>query len=164
MIQGGNEACRGRRPAAARGHPGSAKGTLSGDRGALSLMIVALFVALAVLAGVVVDGGAKLAGYENAEALAQEAARAGATTVNASSAYGSGSFVVGEQQALAAARNYLAVAGVRDYSVTGVGNRAIRVSVTITEPTRFLSLIGVRSFSCTGTATASLVTGVTGGT
>ena len=48
-----------------------------GERGALSLMIVVLFVALIALAGIVVDGGAKLAAYENAEALAQEAARAG---------------------------------------------------------------------------------------
>jgi hypothetical protein len=36
--------------------------------------------------------------------------------------------------------------------------------VTITEPTKFLSLIGIDSFTSTGTATASLLTGVTGGT
>jgi Flp pilus assembly protein TadG len=135
-----------------------------GERGALSLMIVVLFAALIALTGVVVDGGAKLAAYENAEALAQEAARAGATSVDASSAYGSGSFVVDPGLAVSAARSYLSSAGYRDYTVSAIGNRAIQVSVTITEPTRFLSLIGVRSFSCTRTATASLVTGVTGGT
>src|SRR5580692_7232064 len=59
-----------------------------GERGALSLMIVALIA----LAGIVVDGGAKLAAYQNAEALAQEAARAGATSVDVSRAYGTGSF------------------------------------------------------------------------
>jgi Putative Tad-like Flp pilus-assembly len=133
------------------------------ERGGLSLMLVILFVALAALAGIVVDGGAKLAADENAVALAQEAARAGATTVDQSTAYSSGSFVVGEQQAIAAARGYLAGAGYGHYTVVPVGTRAIRVSVTITEPTRFLSLIGVDSFSCTGTATAALVTGVTGG-
>jgi len=134
------------------------------DRGALSLMIVVLFVALAMLAGIVVDGGAKLTADENAAALAQEAARAGATTVNVSSAYGSGSFVVNQQQALAAAGSYLQSAGYHDYRVAAVGTNAIRVSVTITEPTRFLSMIGIGSFTCTGTATAFLVTGVTGGT
>ncbi len=134
------------------------------DRGALSLMIVVLFVALAMLAGIVVDGGAKLTADENAIALAQEAARAGATTVDVSSAYGTGSFVVDQQQALAAARSYLESAGYRDYRVSAVGSRAIRVSVTIKEPTSFLSMIGIGSFTCTGTATASLVTGVTGGT
>ena len=144
-------------------------GVVAGDstdseRGGLSLMIVILFVALVVLAGFVVDGGAKLDATENAFALAQEAARAGATTVDASSAYGDGSFVVDQERALAAARSYLAAAGDRQYKVAAVGPRKIWVSVTITEPTRFLAMIGIRSFACTGTATASLVTGVTGGT
>jgi len=134
------------------------------ERGALSLMIVVLFVAVAALAGIVVDGGAKLNADENALALAEEAARAGATTVDVSSAYASGTFVVDQQRALAAARAYLAGAGYDDYSVTADGPRAIRVRVTLIEPTRFLSLIGLRSFASTGTATASLVTGVTGGT
>jgi len=134
------------------------------ERGGLSLMIVVLFVALVALAGVVVDGGAKLNADENAVALAQEAARAGATTVDQSAAYSSGTFVVDEQQAVNAASSYLAAAGQRHYLVVPDGNRAIWVSVTITQPTRFLSLIGIDSFTCTGTATASLVTGVAGGT
>jgi hypothetical protein len=134
------------------------------ERGGLSLMIVILFVALAALAGIVVDGSAKLEADQDAIALAQEAARAGATTVDESSAYSSGSFVVDQQQALDAARSYLISAGYSHYTVAAVGARAIQVSVTITEPTRLLSLIGVDSFSCTGTATASLVTGVARGT
>ena len=127
-------------------------------------MIVVLFAALAALAGIVVDGGAKLDADENAVALAQEAARAGATTVNLSRAYASGAFVVDQRQALAAARSYLADAGYDRFTVSAAGVRAIRVSVTITEPTIFLPLIGVDSFTSTGTATATLVTGVTGGT
>jgi Flp pilus assembly protein TadG len=134
------------------------------DRGAISLMIVLLFVALAALAGIVVDGGAKLTGDENVAAAAQEAARAGATTVDVSGAYATGSFAVDQRRALAAARGYLAEAGYHSFSVTADGIRAIRVTVTVTEPTRFLSMIGVRFFTCTGTATAVLVTGVTGGT
>ncbi len=134
------------------------------DRGSLSLLVVILFVALAALAGIVVDGGAKLEADQNAVALAEEAARAGATIVNESSAYSSGTFVVDQQQAIAAARSYLNEAGYEQYTVAAAGTHAIRVSVTITEPTRFLSLIGVDSFTCTGTATASLVTGVTRGT
>lgn len=134
------------------------------DRGGLSLMIVILFVALVALAGLVVDGSAKLEADQNAVALAQEAARAGATTVAESSAYSAGTFVIDQRQALDAARSYLIAAGYRHYTVAAAGSRAIQVSVTITEPTRFLSLIGVDSFTCTGTATASLVTGVTTGT
>jgi hypothetical protein len=127
-------------------------------------MVVVLFAALAALAGIVVDGGAKLDAVENAVALAQEAARAGATTVSVSRAYASGSFVVDQQRALSAARSYLADAGYDRFTVSAAGVRAIRVSVTIAQPTIFLSLIGVDSFTSTGTATATLVTGVTGRT
>jgi Flp pilus assembly protein TadG len=134
------------------------------DRGALSLMIVVLFVALVALAGIVVDGGAKLDADENAYALAQEAARAGATSVDTSTAYRSGSFVVNPAQAQEAASTYLTAAGQHDFSVRAVGPREIWVSVTITEPTTFLAIIGIGHFTCTGTATATLVTGVTGGT
>ena len=133
------------------------------ERGALSLMIAVLFIAFAAVAGIVVDGGAKLSAGENATAAAQEAARAGAAVVDISGAYASGSFVLDEQRAIAAAKAYLLGAGYDHYSVTTDGSRAIRVSVTITEPTMFLSMIGVRSFTCIGTATAVLVTRVTGG-
>jgi len=134
------------------------------ERGGLSLMIVILFVALAALAGIVVDGSAKLEADQNVVALAQEAARAGATTADRSSAYSSGSYVIDRQRALDAARSYLISAGYSKYTVAADGARTIHVSVTVTEPTRFLSLIGVDSFTCTGTATASLVTGVSRGT
>lgn len=134
------------------------------ERGALSLMIVVLFAVLVALAGVVVDGGAKLTADENAVAVAQEAARAGAAVVDRSSAYASGSFVINQGRALAAARRYLTGAGYDHFTLSADGPRAIRVSVTITEPTKFLPLVGIDSFTCSGTATASLVTGVTGGT
>jgi hypothetical protein len=127
-------------------------------------MIVVLFVGLLMLAGIVVDGGAKLTADENATALAQEAARAGATTVDVSDAYATGTFVVDPAEAVTAARQYLLAAGYRKFTVTTDGSRAITVQVTITQNTRFLSLIGIRSFSTTGAATAQLVTGVTGGT
>lgn len=135
---------------------------LGNDRGSLSLMVIVLFAALVALAGIVVDGGAKLAADENAAAVAQEAARAGATTVDASLAYATGTYAVDQQQAVTAARGYLSAAGYRRYTVVADGAEAIRVTVRITEPTRFLALIGVDSFTCTGTAIASLVTGVTG--
>jgi hypothetical protein len=132
------------------------------QRGSLSLMIVVLFAALVALAGIVVDGGAKLTGDENAAAVAQEAARAGATSVDASRAYSTGAFAVDQQQAVTAARDYLSAAGYRHYTVSAQGTEAILVTVRITEPTRFLSIIGIDTFTCSGTAVASLVTGVTG--
>ena|SRR5215475_3589299 len=132
------------------------------ERGSLSLMIVVLFAALVALTGIVVDGGAKLTGIQNATAVAQEAARAGATSVDVSRAYATGTLAVDQQQAVTAARAYLIAARYRQYTVAADGAEAVRVTVRITIPTRFLSLIGIDSFTCTGTAIASLVAGVTG--
>lgn len=132
----------------------------SRDRGSLTLMLIALMVALLALAGLVIDGGRKLDASEKAFAIAQEAARAGAGQVNTSAAYRSGTFKVDVPQALAAARAYLATAGYSG-SVTAAGNK-IRVTVHVTERTAVLSLIGIRTFSSTGSAVASLVSGVTG--
>jgi Flp pilus assembly protein TadG len=139
------------------------------ERGSITLMLAALSVALIALAGIVIDGGAKLRAAENADAIAQEAARAGAGIVNQSTAYSTGTFVVDQSQAITAARAYLAAAahgGMANASVRGAvaaqGRDSIRVTVTVTEPTRVLSIIGIDSMSSTGAATASLVTGVTG--
>ncbi len=132
-----------------------------GDRGSLTLMLAVMMVALLVLGGLVIDGGRKLNEAENAYAIAQEAARAGAGQVDTSTAYGSGVFRVDQAQAITAAREYLASAGYTG-SVSAVGADGIRVSVTVTEHTDVLSLIGIDTMTSTGTAVASLVSGVTG--
>ncbi len=83
----------------------SQRGRDRADRGSLTLMLAVLFVALLGLAGIVIDGGAKLTAAENAAAIAQEAARAGAGQVNQATAHENGSFVVDENQAIAAAND-----------------------------------------------------------
>jgi Flp pilus assembly protein TadG len=137
------------------------------ERGSFSLILVIMAVALLALAGLVVDGGAKLNEAENASAVAQEAARAGAGMVDQQNAYANGTFTVDSSQAVAAAQAYLASMasdGGTAYagSVTAPTPDSIQVTVTVTEPTRILSIIGIDSMTATGTATASLVTGVTG--
>jgi Flp pilus assembly protein TadG len=131
------------------------------ERGTITLMLLVMFVALLALAGIVIDGGAKLDQAENANAIAQEAARAGAGMVNQSKALATGSFTVDQAQALAAAQQYLAHAGYQGRAVPD-GPDAIRVTVTVTAPTHVLSIIGIDTMRSTGSATASLATGVTG--
>ena len=131
------------------------------ERGTITLMLLIMFVALLALAGIVIDGGAKLDQAENANAIAQEAARAGAGMVNQSKALATGSFTVDQAQALAAALRYLAHRGYRCCAVAD-GPDAIRVTVTLIAPTRVLSIIGIDTMRSTGSATASLATGVTG--
>jgi len=141
--------------------PEAAAGT-EAERGSLTLMLAVLFVSLLALAGLVIDGGAQLNDAENAAAVAQEAARAGAGMVNQGEAYSSGTFIVDHGQAQEAAQQYLAAAGDSGTVSFPAGRNLIQVTVTVTEPTRVLSLIGIDSLSATETATAELVTGVTG--
>ena len=131
------------------------------ERGSITLMLAAMFVGLLALFGIVVDGGTKLDAAQNADAVAQEAARAGAGRVSQSAAYTTGQFLVDQQQAVAAARAYLAGGGYTG-TVVPQGRASIRVTVTITRPTQVLSLIGINSVSATGSAVASLEAGVTG--
>ena len=151
------------RPAAPRRAEGKWRGLqmrAARDRGSLSLMIAILFPVLVGLAGLALDGGAKLIQDENTAAAAQEAARAGANAVNTSTAYVSGQFVVNPAQGVAAARAYLVSAGYAVFTVTPAGPRSIRVSVTQTEPTKLLRLVGIDTISSHATAVATLVTGV----
>ncbi len=130
------------------------------DRGSLTLMLAVFMVILLAFTGLVIDGGRKLDQTENADAIAEEAARAGAGMVNTATAYGSGTYQVDIPEALAAARAYLAKAGYNG-SVSGTGNK-ITVTVTVVEHTTLLSLVGIDTMTSTGKAVASLVTGVTG--
>jgi Flp pilus assembly protein TadG len=133
------------------------------ERGSFSLMLVIMAVALLALAGLVVDGGAKLDEAENATAVAQEAARAGAGMVNQGQAYSTGAFTVDPSRAVAAAQAYLAsVASAGYQGSVNAGPRSIQVTVTVTQPTKILSIIGIDSMTVTRSATAALVTGVTG--
>ena len=141
--------------------PGTAE-RAEAEGGSLTLMLAVLFVSLLALAGLVIDGGAQLNDAENAAAVAQEAARAGAGMVSQADAYASGTFVVDRAQAQEAAQQYLATAGDPGTVSFPAGRSLIQVTVTVTEPTRVLSLIGIDSLTATETATAQLVTGVTG--
>jgi hypothetical protein len=123
-------------------------------------MLAGLMVVLLAFAGLVIDGGRKLDQSENAYAIAQEAARAGAGMVNTSVAYSSGRYQVDLPEALSAARAYLASSGYTG-TVTGSGDQ-ISVTVRLTEHTVLLSLVGIDTMTSTGTAVATLTTGVTG--
>jgi Flp pilus assembly protein TadG len=121
------------------------------ERGSLILMLA------------VIDGGAQLTAAENAAAIAQEAARAGAGQVDTATAHENGSFVISEDQAIAAADAYLSGAGYHGVVQPGPGGTdEIEVTVMVTEPTRVLSIIGIDTLHATGRATANLVSGVTG--
>lgn len=125
------------------------------------MFVLIFFLALLASIGLVVDGGAKLRAAREASAIAEEAARAGAGTIEADRAYTTGQFVIDQQAAVRAARSYLTASG-HQGTVSPIGTRRIRVTVHIIKPALLLSLVGIPSISVTRTATADLVTGIEG--
>ncbi len=127
------------------------------ERGAISMFLVVLVPGLLLIIGLAVDGGAKVAATQRANAIADEAARAGGEALDVSAAL-TGQVRVDPAAAVSAARAYLArndVPGV----VTVVDGDTLRVTTTITEPTTFLGLIGISTLTVEGSGTADLITG-----
>ncbi|ASR36603.1 hypothetical protein BAY61_18140 [Prauserella marina] len=123
-----------------------------GDDGSVSVMIAVLIPALLLVLALVVDGSARLRAIARADALAAEAARAANTAVDTRST----SVTVDTATAARTATDYLAHAGHPGY-VTITGPRAVRVTVTVTEPTT-IGLLG-STVHATGTALAQLGVG-----
>lgn len=124
------------------------------------MAVIFTFIFL-LLAGMVYDGGAKLRAGQQANHLAEEAARAGAGQIDRDRAYAGGRFVVDRGAAVRAAQSYLGTTGNAGTAVP-VGATKIRVQVTVRKPTALLSLIGIGSMQVTRTATADLLSGVEG--
>ncbi len=131
------------------------------DAGSVSIFAVILTLVVVVFFGAVVDFEQKLEARQDANTVAQEAARAGAGRVDLNRAYSDGEFTVDRHAAIRAARDYLRAGGYTG-TVTASGARAIHVHVTITRPALFLPVIGISHLRADGTATANLTTGVRG--
>jgi Flp pilus assembly protein TadG len=131
------------------------------DRGGVAVFVAIITVPLIALGGLlVVDGLGRLRAVERADALALEAARAGAQGIDADAAVTGRAIKADPRAAAAAARTYLSRAGVEG-SVTVRGGTDLYVAVHDTYSTRFLSLVGVTSVAVNGHGRARLLHGVT---
>jgi Flp pilus assembly protein TadG len=126
-----------------------------GDRGAISVFLAVLVPGLLLIIGLAVDGGAKVAATQRANAIADEAARAGGQALDISAAL-TGEVQVDPTAAVAAAQDYLDRNDVQG-AVTVVDGDTLYVTTTITEPTTFLGLIGIPSLTVEGSGTAALI-------
>ena len=126
------------------------------ERGALGVFLAVLVPGLLLIIGLAVDGGAKVAATQRANAIADEAARAGGQALDVSAAL-AGDVRVDPGAAVAAAEDYLARNGVEG-AVTVVDGDTLTVTTTITEPTAFLGLIGIQTMTVEGSGTADLIT------
>lgn len=129
------------------------------DAGQATAFAVVMISALIFVTGLVLDGGLVLSARLRALGQAQEAARAGARTIDLLIYRQHGRVVLDQDKAAAAARTYLATAG-----ATGtVQVAANRVTVTVhhTQHTQILTTIGITGISVQATATARPARGIT---
>jgi Putative Flp pilus-assembly TadE/G-like len=133
----------------------------AGEAGSVSLFGAIVAVALLAAVGLAVDGGAKVRATQQADAYAEEAARAGGQAIEAAPAIQGEAPRLDPRQAARAAQAHLDAAGVPG-TARLTGPDSLRVEVTITRPTVFLGLIGINTVTAHGHAQARLVRGVTG--
>jgi hypothetical protein len=130
------------------------------ETGSVTLWLAVTVVVLFAAAGLVFDGGEAMGAKGRAVADAYGAARAGADALNRAQLAQGGPPTPDPVTAEAAARRFLAQAGVdpagANVTVTGA---VVAVRVQITEPTRILGVIGVGSITVTGQGTARPVFG-----
>ena len=130
------------------------------ERGQVTAMVAVLAVALLALGALVFDGGQILTARREANNLARQAARAGAQELDVAQAR-VGTFTLDPAAADAAARAYLADAGVSAQSVRVSGDR-VEVTVALRQPTPLLSILGIDERTVTATASARSARGVIG--
>ena len=128
-----------------------------GERGAINVFLAVLVPGLLLIIGLAVDGCAKVAATQRANAIADEAARAGGQALDISAAL-TGQVRVDRAAAVAAAQDYLDRNDVHGVVIVVDGD-TLHVTTTISQPTTFLSLIGISTRTAEGSGTADLVAG-----
>ena len=133
------------------------------DRGSVSLLFVVVALGLLACVGLVVDGGGKARAAAQADDFARAAARAAVQAIDPAQVLGGNPAQPDPAAPAAAARAYLAAAGVAGSVAIAPGGRQLTVTTTDTYAPVLLTAIGIGPQPVTGTATADLVT-VEGGT
>jgi Flp pilus assembly protein TadG len=131
------------------------------QRGALSPAVVILAVMIFTLAGLVIDGGRQLGAKSRAVGYAQEAARAGAATIDLNSAEAK----IDVDTAGAAVAKFCAEVSANDPAVTSCGtseldDQHLQVTVRIDNKTTFLGMVGIQDLAANGVGEAHAEQGV----
>lgn len=132
------------------------------DRGGISVFAAIVAVPLLAVGGLlVVDGTGKLRASERADAVAMEAARAGAQAIDPSQAIEGEAVVADPDAATAAVHAYLRRAGVDGTVSFTSGGTRLQVQVSDAYDTKFLTIVGVSQMAVTGHGQAALLHGIT---
>lgn len=124
----------------------------------MTAFVAFMAVAMIVLMGLVVDGGAALSAQQSAADEAQQAARAGAGALS-EDALRAGSIQVDHGAAVATAEEFTAVAGHPGTATESGG--VVRVEIHYRLRTDVLSLVGITTLPVSAVASAVNVAGVT---
>jgi Flp pilus assembly protein TadG len=125
------------------------------ERGAITVFVVVIFIALIAMAGLVIDGGSALAAKRRAMTTAEQAARVGADALDPASLR-SGQPVVARHRAISAAQAYLDRVGAAGR--VDVDGGIVTVTVSAAYDTALLSVIGVNRMRVTSAASAVSIT------
>ncbi|WP_406280861.1 pilus assembly protein TadG-related protein [Embleya sp. NBC_00896] len=132
----------------------------SGDHGGLSIMVAIMMVAIILLMGLTVDGGGKMRADSQADAYAQEAARAAGQMIDPTQAIPGDAIVVEPGAAKDTADRYLKSQGVDGFARVTPDGRSIEVWVTLDYKTKVAAFFGATTISVKGYARAGLVHGI----
>jgi len=123
----------------------------------MTAVFMTMFLALA---GLVADGGHYLDAKQGAASEAEQAARAGAGSLDVGELH-AGTIAVDPATAVTAAENYMTAAG-QPGTAWVVGN-TVYAQISYPMPTQLLGIIGVGSMAVSVTESATDVSGVTTG-
>ncbi len=127
------------------------------DKGSVTIWLALASFVMIVLVGVAVDLSGQVYAQQHARDIAAQAARTAGQQIDASRGVRGIGAQTNTTQAIAAAKAYIAAAGMEgDATVTG-GGTTITVKVMDTYETRFLSIIGLTSLRVTGSAETRVV-------
>lgn len=129
------------------------------ERGAITVWVVFISVAMLALAGLVIDGGYAMAAKREAARVAEQAARAAADQLDTDSIRTGGNQLAVDDAA-ATARTYLSGAG--ESGTVSVNGDTVTVTVTKTQPSTILSAFGKDSFTVSSSASATSIDGSRG--
>lgn len=135
------------------------RGQTRDQRGSATVFMLGFATVLMVGAGLVVDGGLALNARSRLTDDAEQAARAGANSIDVNALRDRGELVVDPSQAQAVAAGFLADRGYQNISVSVNGNR-VTASAESTADTAILGLIGIGSFTVRGDAVAEPEAGI----
>lgn len=127
------------------------------DKGSVTIWLALASFVMIVLVGVAVDLSGQVYAQQHARDIAAQAARTAGQQIDASLGVRGIGAQTNTAQAIAAAKSYIAAAGMEGGATITGGGTTITVSVADTYETKFLSIIGLTSLRVTGSAETRVV-------